>query len=1122
MMGSLGDDDLVSVGKKLELESYKQKERARILSQDQRESTSTFGSVDEDGLLDASYRVEDECTTAFTPLLRRPVDTNLKSENITMHRSPTKPSYFDRQPPETTTSFPAPTKTASLEKPIFRPRSSSVGVSPPQAEGSRVATLLDSPSRVSYHIANIPKQGLFVDDMPHNLTSAPYFLAFICQRIALKFSVSMQDLMHYVDISSCQSDPEKFWASIQAHPKISHIHQRESICLWPAWKRQNKEYTFKGQISLNLKQSGPVFNLQLSPVQADRSCRFQRKFGSDRFLYLQAPVLQTGSSRFNSADMQHIKEVWKTWLLTEHLFLGRRWRVFHVELIKKKSTGKKQDMLHDKRLVLFALDGCGIDEPFTVGEMLNWFLPFRHNENQTFLKTFARFDLGLSRTVPTQIFKPSQVRFVPDVFSNGEQEATQFNDPSLRWEPFPKDQAMNDGCSRMSLGAMKLVWDRYQKITETRGPLPSAFQGRIGGAKGLWMISAESYTKESTHTDIWIEISESQLKFNPHPEDMDRSDRYYDPLRLTFEVSNYSSAPIPSDLHISFIQIMADRGVPKSEIAKFMTDCLDAERTQLLDSLLTPARTYEWVYKNGTKARNTGDISWQASLPVSLEEKLKLLLESGFSPLDSSFLAKNIERFIQTRQLFQESKLRTPLPKSTFIYGVADPTGILKPGEVHVQFSSCFIDELTKEKYLCLRDMDILVARQPACRRSDMQKVRTVIRTELSHLVDLVVFPSRGEYPLAAKLQGGDYDGDIFWLCWEPKLVDPFKNAPAPVKSPDPSEYGIKQDSRKLKEVMDTSDVNAVNGLLEEAFEFRKMPSLLGLVTIFAEKQVYKENRMSSYVLEKLYDMHDLLVDASKQGYSFTLADFNHYVKRVLNISPPKQPAYKKAMEECLTTKEIGGGAKMREKKYNPDHVIDHLYFDIVKVHNIETMKQVHDRFSNAKEKDETLLYPYKNVNGKQSQVIKEELRLLNQSIDRIYRTWATGWHKDRTSEQYVALVNQCYEMFVDLMPVHTSDPEIRSWLEPSMNPNSSFWKYLKASVLYAKYPWSEKETFVFQMAGRNLAKIKAECDSDARTTVRDIQAILKPKPIKTPMELDKEEESGEDEFESALEQINP
>lgn len=39
-------------------------------------------------------------------------------------------------------------------------------------------------------------------------------------------------------------------------------------------------------------------------------------------------------------------------------------------------------------------------------------------------------------------------------------------------------------------------------------------------------------------------------------------------------------------------------------------------------------------------------------------------------------------------------------------------------------------------------------------------QVRAVYEPRLSHLVDVAVFPSRGSFPLAGKLQGGDYDGD--------------------------------------------------------------------------------------------------------------------------------------------------------------------------------------------------------------------------------------------------------------------------------------------------------------------------------------------------------------------------
>lgn len=61
---------------------------------------------------------------------------------------------------------------------------------------------------------------------------------------------------------------------------------------------------------------------------------------------------------------------------------------------------------------------------------------------------------------------------------------------------------------------------------------------------------------------------------------------------------------------------------------------------------------------------------------------------------------------------------------------------------------------LSHHRFLLLR----LVLNQPSL--TPLVQVKAVFKLELSHLVDVVVFPTRGTYPLAGKLQGGDYDGD--------------------------------------------------------------------------------------------------------------------------------------------------------------------------------------------------------------------------------------------------------------------------------------------------------------------------------------------------------------------------
>jgi hypothetical protein len=416
--------------------------------------------------------------------------------------------------------------------------------------------------------------------------------------------------------------------------------------------------------------------------------------------------------------------------------------------------------------------------------------------------------------------------------------------------------------------------------------------------------------------------------------------------------------------------------------------------------------------------------------------------------------------------------------------------------------------------------MEALVARQPACRRSDIQKVRTVIRPELSHLVDVVVFSSKGQFPLAGKLQGGDYDGDMFWICWESTLVEPFKNAPAPVLSPDPKQYGIYKGTDKLKDVMDTNNPDDVDGFLRRAFEFRNNPSLLGLVTTFAEKQAYSENCIYSDMLEKLYDMHDLLVDASKQGYVFTQASFDDYWKNRLRLrQQPKQPVYKEAMEDCANAKDATEVEKVRKKnyRYKSNRVLDYLYFDVLRAHNIETMRQVKEVFSQATELDDTLLYPSKRQGEKKIEVIKQELLSLYKKLDSMKVIWNTGWHKDFTTERFNTLVDDCYSKYRAIQPDNPDDPHIEPWVEHYLSPGINIWDTLKASALYSKYRWVEKSNFVFMMAGRELAALKSKSFPNNRSIVSNLHAHLRPKLIKAPIQYD--EEDDEDEFETALEE---
>ena len=55
---------------------------------------------------------------------------------------------------------------------------------------------------------------------------------------------------------------------------------------------------------------------------------------------------------------------------------------------------------------------------------------------------------------------------------------------------------------------------------------------------------------------------------------------------------------------------------------------------------------------------------------------------------------------------------------------------------------------------------DVLVTRNPCLHPGDLQKFRAIDVPELSHLSDVIVFPTNGKRPSADLMSGGDLDGD--------------------------------------------------------------------------------------------------------------------------------------------------------------------------------------------------------------------------------------------------------------------------------------------------------------------------------------------------------------------------
>jgi RNA dependent RNA polymerase len=588
------------------------------------------------------------------------------------------------------------------------------------------------------------------EDMPRRATSASSSVKFLELDLKLndrysiwfKFELSRvwketdplpESILH--GIGGPTHHFEEFWTQLES--SLGRGLDRPSSRTWHTLFGENRTkrlLSMGAHLEPSQTPGSGHFRFLQDPIRLEKGCRFQRKFGADRFLYLAIPEPKkiTGPQLF------------LRWLMAEHYFLGRWWRAVLIKDIKGKDKQKKKEFPY--QVIFFAVRGKGI-EPIPVEQLIHWYIPLDDKENRDmpYLKAFSRLELGFSQCDATISFNRTlgEQHNVGNIPADRQLEDTRYNDRNLTFVTDFAD-CMNDGCSIVSLAAIKDIWNAMGG----EGMIPSVIQARGDGTKGVWMRNVATDCTTPSEQQRWINVSKSQRKFAPHDE--------HDEIRSCLEIVTTSTKAKSSYLHSSFILIMVDRGVPLPVISHWLDYSLARERKLVLAAIAKPEDLIKWL------ARVPVTTEESSFGRMSLATKVKWLIESGFDPRTDEYVARQVREVIRRCLIGTVTKFRIPLPRSAFLIGVADPTGALKPGEVFISFSNGFA--VDQHMYPFLHDRDVLVARYPAVRPSDMQKVRCVFLQELSHLTDVIVFPSTGCIPLASKLAGGDYDGDKFWV----------------------------------------------------------------------------------------------------------------------------------------------------------------------------------------------------------------------------------------------------------------------------------------------------------------------------------------------------------------------
>ncbi|SAM07043.1 hypothetical protein [Absidia glauca] len=418
-----------------------------------------------------------------------------------------------------------------------------------------------------------------------------------------------------------------------------------------------KSLRFTAKIHLpDNKDELPTIQLNIPRVQS--SNRFFRKFGAERFLeLLLSKVLAP------EAISEHTE-----FILRPFLLMGRTYRFLFIK---------------DSRMVLFATEGPGLT-PISLHSVINWHIPIIENWSLTTCKFASRMSLGYSNSISTLQFEPENVRYIDDVFAPG--------------RPRDDNSCMTDGCGIISASAMRKIMGSQQNDI-----LPCAIQGRIGGAKGLWIVSLDL----DMDSGDWIEIRSSQKKFMTGLPDHMLANKL-DPIHFTFDLVKNAFCTYPSHLNTQFIQCLAAGGVPIQVFIELLTEHIgndldiltDFKNTEVLRDWLVRSggvqglrRTAEGLGKNGqgrqaappqpTVVDNDHDdrgksggaaddletsgatsqqsgvspINLYSGFPSNLYDSIVRLLDAGFD-LTNAYIANRTTLAFQLR--FDRSEMWTP------------------------------------------------------------------------------------------------------------------------------------------------------------------------------------------------------------------------------------------------------------------------------------------------------------------------------------------------------------------------------------------------------------------------------------------------------------------------------
>ena len=478
--------------------------------------------------------------------------------------------------------------------------------------------------------------------------------------------------------------------------------------------------------------------------------------------------------------------------------------------------------------------------------------------------------------------------------------------------------------------------------------------------------------------------------------------------------------------------------------------------------------------------------------------------QAGYKIHENIHVAESFEwmigRFLQSRR----EQLHFSCLKSTLIFGLADPVGVPRPGEVHLSLTRPLEDDETREQFDQFAGNDVLIARDPTIRGSDMQKVRCICHPQLAHLKDVVILPSSGKIPLTAKLQGGDYDGDTFWVCADERLVSLFQNAPV-LAQKGKEFFGIRQEKRTLGEIVEPTDFGTdkhAEALLRIALPIACQDKPLGYITSYCNALSY--NRRSNGGLWNdgvmlIADLHDLIIDAPKNGYSYSAKDFDMFLAR--EKLPPAKTLRKREYDTNIKAAQ-DDNAKLLDTlnarpKHHSDHILDEILFNVINPPFHAYLQSFQSNVVNIArqvDRDPDLEWALSEIEtDPQSKLdfnLETEQEALKAPLQVVVSLWNRAWKSER-DERRKSLLEDCVESYKSIKPTKP----LSLWKLRAANAAPSHWDRFKLAV-FARARYKDKKRCIFWVAQDIVRNVKSQSKSGSEVVneILDIKVPKRPK----------------------------